>query len=72
MSPKEMQKQLVEELKAWCGPPGKHYGRRAEVANALKISRGLVGDWLAGRALPGWEIGLKLRAFLKKQRRREN
>jgi hypothetical protein len=26
------------------------------------------GDWLAGRAAPGLDAGLKLRAFLKKQR----
>jgi hypothetical protein len=30
---------------------------------------GLVGVWLAGRALPGLDVGLKLQALLKKQRK---
>ena len=68
VSPKESEK-LVEALRAWCGAPGEHYGRRAEVARALGVSRGLVGDWLAGRAAPGLDKGLKLQAFLRKQRR---
>lgn len=71
MPKKELQKKLVEELRAWCGEPsGENYGRRAEVAKGIGVRRGLIGDWLAGRALPGWENGLKLQAFLKKQRRK--
>jgi hypothetical protein len=59
------------ELRVWCGEPsGENYGRRAEVAKGIGVRRGLIGDWLAGRALPGWENGLKLQAFLKKQRRK--
>ena len=45
--------QIVEALKAWCEDARENYRRRAEVAKALGVSRGLVGDWLAGRALPG-------------------
>jgi hypothetical protein len=68
---KEVQKNLVEELRAWCGKPAANYGRRAEVARAIGVSRGLIGDWLAGRAFPGWENGVNLRAFLAKQRRKK-
>ena len=73
MPKKELQKNLVEELRAWCGSPSENWGRRAEVARAIGVTRGLVGDWLAQphRAYPSWENGLKLQAFLRKQRRRK-
>ena len=71
MAEKNMQKELVEQLRAWCGNPVENRGRRVEVARALVVSRGLVRDWLAGKSLPGWENGLKLQAFLRKQRRRK-
>ena len=48
MSPKKSE-ELIEDLRAWVGERGEHYGRRAEVARALGVSRGLVGDWLAIR-----------------------
>jgi hypothetical protein len=35
----------------------------------LGKSRQLVGEWLAGRATPTFDDGMKLQAFLKKQRR---
>jgi len=45
---------------------GKH-GSLMRVMNQTENnrSRGLVGDWLAGRALPGFDLGLKLRALLE-------
>ena len=68
MSPKKSE-ELIEDLRAWVGERGEHYGRRAEVARALGVSRGLVGDWLAipRRATPGLDVGLKLRAFLARK-----
>ena len=68
VSPKASE-QIVEALKAWCGDARENYRRRAEVAKALGVSRGLVGDWLAGRALPGLDVCLELQAFLKKRTR---
>ena len=58
---------LIDELKSWCE---QSYGRRAEVAKAIGVSRQVVSDWLHGRALPGLDNGLALRAFLKRERRR--
>jgi len=73
MPKKELQKNLVEELRAWCGDPVENRGRRAEVARAIGVSRGLIRDWLARphKAFPGWENGLKLQSFLRRQRRRK-
>jgi hypothetical protein len=34
----------------------------------LGVSRQLVSDWFAGQKTPSWDSGLKIRAFLKKQR----
>jgi hypothetical protein len=70
MPKKELQKNLVEELRAWCGNPAENRGRRAEVARAIGVKWSLVSDWLARphRAFPGSENGLKLQAFLRKQR----
>jgi transposase len=74
MPKKELQKNLVEELRTWCGDPVENRGRRAEVARAIGVSRGLIRDWLARphKAFPGWENGLKLQAFLRKQRRKKS
>jgi len=57
---------LIAQLKAWCD---EKYGRRAEVARMIGVSRQLVSDWFAGRTTPTLDAGLKLQAFLKKQRR---
>jgi hypothetical protein len=65
MPPKESEL-LIAELRDWCD---KKYGRRSEIAEMLGKSRQLVGEWLAGRATPTFDDGLKLQAFLKKQRR---
>jgi transcriptional regulator with XRE-family HTH domain len=65
--PRKESEILLERLKAWCE---ESYGRQAEVAKAIGVSRQVVTDWLNGRALPGLDNGLALLAFLKKQRRR--
>jgi transcriptional regulator with XRE-family HTH domain len=70
MPPKESEK-LIADLKAWCGERGEHYGRRAEIARKLGVSRGLVGDWLSGRAVPRLDVGLKLKAFLARRKRQK-
>jgi transcriptional regulator with XRE-family HTH domain len=65
MAPKESEI-LIDELRAWCE---EEYGRQAEVAEKIGVSRQVVTDWLHGRAVPSLDNGLKLQAFLKKQRR---
>ena len=66
MSPRESEV-LIAELKAWCD---EKYGRRVEVARMLGVSKQLVSDWMAGRAVPTLDHGLQIQAFLKKQKRR--
>jgi DNA-binding transcriptional regulator YiaG len=58
--------QLIAELKAWAD---QEYGRRAQLARTLGVSRQVVSDWLARRSIPTLEKGLKLMAFLKAQKR---
>jgi transcriptional regulator with XRE-family HTH domain len=53
---------LIADLKAWAD---QQYGRRAELARTLGVSRQVVSDWLGGRSVPTLEKGLKLMAFLK-------
>jgi transcriptional regulator with XRE-family HTH domain len=65
MAPKESEK-LIADLKVWVDA---EYGRRAELARMLGVSRQLVSDWLAGRKMPTLDSGLKIQTFLKKQRR---
>src|SRR5258708_7501629 len=67
MSPKESEI-LMAELKSWCD---ERYGRRAEVADAIGVSRQIVSDWIKGRAIPNLDNGLALQAFLRKRRRRK-
>jgi predicted XRE-type DNA-binding protein len=66
MSDEETRK-LMNELKAWVDA---EYGRRAQIARELNVSRQRVTDWLSDRYAPTLEQGLSLKAFLKKQRRR--
>ena len=68
MAPEESEK-LMADLKAWADA---EYGRRAELARMLGVSRQLVSDWLAGRKTPTLDSGLKIQAFLKKQRKRRS
>jgi DNA-binding XRE family transcriptional regulator len=66
MSPKESEI-LISELKTWCD---EKYGRRAEVAEAIGVSRQIVTDWLKGRAVPNLDNGLELMRFLRAQKRK--
>jgi hypothetical protein len=66
MSSEESQK-LIAALKEWADA---EYGRRAELARMLGVSRQLVSDWFAGRKTPTLDSGLKIQAFLKKQHRK--
>lgn len=58
---------LLAELKSWADAA---YGRRAELARMLGVSKQLISEWFAGRSVPNWDHGLEIEAFLKKQRRR--
>jgi predicted transcriptional regulator len=62
---KESEK-LLTELKAWANA---EYGRRAELARMLGVSRQLVSEWFAGRATPTWDNGMRIEELLRKQRR---
>ena len=62
----EETKKLLDELRTWVEA---EYGRRAEIARELDVSRQRVTDWLSDRYAPTLEQGLRLQAFLKKQRR---
>jgi plasmid maintenance system antidote protein VapI len=66
MSQEETEK-LMGELKAWADA---EYGRRADVARMLGVPRQRVTNWISGHGTPTLEQGLRLQAFLKKQRRR--
>jgi transcriptional regulator with XRE-family HTH domain len=61
MPPSEVEK-LIRELTAWVDA---EYGRRAELARQLGVSRQRVTDWLAGRKTPTLEQGLSILGILK-------
>lgn len=61
MAPSEVQK-LMEDLRTWLDA---EYGRRAELARQLGITRQRVTDWLAGRRTPDLEQGLAILKVLK-------
>lgn len=65
MPPKESER-LLAELQAWCD---QKHGRRVEIARMLDVSPQLVTDWIKRRRTPTLDDGLKIMAFLKKQRR---
>lgn len=53
---------LMAALKKWSA---EKYGRQAEIAREIGVSRHLVNDWLAKRRDPSLTQYLKLQAFLK-------
>ena len=65
MAPSESER-LLAELEDWCN---QKYGRRMEIARMLGVSPQLVTDWMKRRRVPTLEDGLKIMAFLKKQRK---
>src|SRR5258708_33755987 len=71
MSPEQSEEisKMITELKIWAGAK---YGRKAEIARRLGVSRGLVGDWLAGRATPNAKNFLALRSFWNRRRDKDD
>jgi DNA-binding XRE family transcriptional regulator len=65
--PRKEAEKLLLELKEWADA---RYGRRAEVAQLLGVSKQLISEWFAGRSTPTWDHGLAIAAFLSRQRRR--
>jgi DNA-binding XRE family transcriptional regulator len=64
----EETERLLNELEAWAN---EKRGRRAELARILGVDRSSVTDWFKRKSEPNWETGLKIQAFLKKQRRKK-
>ena len=58
---------LLRELQNWCS---EKRGRNTEIAKMLGVSRQTVSDWFAGRSVPTLSTGLKIQAFLQRERRR--
>ena len=56
----------LNELRAWCQAK---YGRQAEAAWQLGVSKAKLNDWVTGRTQPSFSEGLKLIEFLKKVRK---
>jgi transcriptional regulator with XRE-family HTH domain len=68
MAPPDEVDSLMDELLAWCKA---RHGRQKELAEEMKVSEALVSSWLARRKTPTLEYYFKLRAFMKKVRRRK-
>ena len=67
MAPSDVEK-LIEDLRAWVDA---EYGRRAELARKLGVSRQRVTDWLSGRLTPDLEHGLAILKILRQSARRK-
>jgi DNA-binding transcriptional regulator YdaS (Cro superfamily) len=65
MGSKELE-QLLSDLREWCSVRG----RQRELADLLGFKKQLVSHWINGRRIPTLEDGLKIQAFLKKQKSR--
>jgi transcriptional regulator with XRE-family HTH domain len=63
MPPEELDK-LMADLRAWCD---EKYGRQAELADELGVSKQLVTNWLAGRRSPTLKHFFEIRRFLDEQ-----
>jgi len=64
----EETEKLLKELQDWAD---QKRGRRAELARILGVDRSSITEWFQKRSEPSWETGLKIQAFLRKQRRRK-
>jgi hypothetical protein len=58
------------ELRTWA-EQAKH-GEQTELAKLLGVPKQRVNHWITGRKIPNLRDGLKLQAFLKKQRRSQS
>jgi len=58
---------LMSELRDWAERA--RYGEQTALAKLLGVPKQRVNHWITGRKIPNLRDGLKLQAFLKKQRR---
>jgi hypothetical protein len=58
--------ELLSDLREWCSLRG----RQQQLAETLGFKKQLVSHWITGRRIPTLEDGLKIQAFLKKQKSR--
>jgi hypothetical protein len=65
MTPAERIKSHILALKEWSS---EKHGRGTFLARHFGISKQLLADWFAGRALPSWEKGIEIEQFLKAQK----
>ena len=56
---------LMGELRAWVR---EERGRQMLLARATGVSKQAVSAWVKGDAVPTWQMGIKLEAFLAAQR----
>jgi DNA-binding XRE family transcriptional regulator len=56
---------LMAELRAWAR---EERGRQMILARATGVSKQAVSAWVKGAAVPTWQMGIKIEAFLKAQR----
>ena len=61
---------LMSELKAWAERA--EHGAQTELARLLGVPKQRVNHWITGRKIPNLLDGLKLQAFLKKERRAQS
>jgi len=61
--------ELLDELKAWVKKA--EYGGQMELSKILGVPVQRVNHWVKGRKIPNLKDGLKLQAFLKKQRHKK-
>jgi DNA-binding XRE family transcriptional regulator len=66
MPPEETAK-LIAELRAWCD---EKRGRQSQLARMLGIKRQSINEWFTGDSSPTLETGLKIQAFLRRERRK--
>jgi predicted XRE-type DNA-binding protein len=64
---KDEVEQLISDLQAWAEQA--EHGAQTELAKLLGVPKQRVNHWITGRKIPNLRDGLKLQAFLKKQRR---
>jgi transcriptional regulator with XRE-family HTH domain len=57
---------LIADVQAWCDEA---YGRQAQLARLLGVSRQSVSGWLSGRKSPTSEQALWLSQFMATQRK---
>jgi transcriptional regulator with XRE-family HTH domain len=60
--------ELMAELRAWAAQA--EHGEQKALAERLGVTPQRLNHWITGRNIPNLRDGLKLQAFLKKQRRK--